>query len=160
MIRSLVLVCFSALLLASSISVASEDDLEAIRTLLSETSKQLTAATLRGDGEAMLSFYAGDAISLPNYSPMLRGKEAIRLHGEEMERMGFQFKAVDFRTGDLWTCGDLIYEIGNYDIAFCIGDTTEVVKEHGKYLTIWESQPDGSLKIKVETWNADSWPCQ
>jgi ketosteroid isomerase-like protein len=27
--------------------------------------------------------------------------------------------------------------------------------DHGKYLTIWEKQKDGSLKIKIETWNSD-----
>ncbi len=27
--------------------------------------------------------------------------------------------------------------------------------DHGKYMTIWEMQDDGSLKVKVETWNTD-----
>jgi ketosteroid isomerase-like protein len=30
--------------------------------------------------------------------------------------------------------------------------------DHGKYLTIWEKQKDGSLKVKVETWNSDVQP--
>lgn len=29
------------------------------------------------------------------------------------------------------------------------------MEDHGKYLTIWEKQKDGSLKMKVETWNSD-----
>ena len=29
------------------------------------------------------------------------------------------------------------------------------MEDHGKYLTIWEKQKDGSLKVKVETWNSD-----
>jgi ketosteroid isomerase-like protein len=28
-------------------------------------------------------------------------------------------------------------------------------EDQGKYLTIWEKQSDGSLKIKVEMWNTD-----
>jgi len=27
--------------------------------------------------------------------------------------------------------------------------------DYGKYLTVWEKQKDGSLKIKIETWNSD-----
>jgi hypothetical protein len=30
--------------------------------------------------------------------------------------------------------------------------------DQGKYITIWEEQPDGSMKIKVETWNTDTNP--
>jgi ketosteroid isomerase-like protein len=29
------------------------------------------------------------------------------------------------------------------------------MEDHGKYLTVWEKQKDGSLKVKVETWNSD-----
>jgi ketosteroid isomerase-like protein len=32
------------------------------------------------------------------------------------------------------------------------------MQDAGKYLTIWEQQSDGSLKVKLEMWNADSYP--
>jgi ketosteroid isomerase-like protein len=32
------------------------------------------------------------------------------------------------------------------------------MEDTGKYLTLWEKQADGSLKIKVETWNTDKNP--
>ena len=32
------------------------------------------------------------------------------------------------------------------------------VVEEGKYLTVWEKQADGSLKVKLETWNSDTNP--
>jgi ketosteroid isomerase-like protein len=32
------------------------------------------------------------------------------------------------------------------------------MNDAGKYVTIWEKQKDGSLKIKIETWNTDSNP--
>jgi len=34
-------------------------------------------------------------------------------------------------------------------------DQPAPMEDHGKYLTIWEKQKDGSLKVKVETWNSD-----
>jgi hypothetical protein len=29
------------------------------------------------------------------------------------------------------------------------------MEDHGKYVTVWEKQKGGALKIKVETWNSD-----
>jgi hypothetical protein len=29
------------------------------------------------------------------------------------------------------------------------------MEDHGKYLTVWEKQKDGSLKVKVETGNSE-----
>ncbi len=156
--RSMTIACSSLLVGVALVGAIHADDLEPIRELIAEASAGLTEATLKNDGEVMLSFYTEDAISLPNYSPMLRGKDAIRAHGQEMEKMGFQFKAMDFVFTDLWSCDDLVYEVGNYEISFCMGDTTRVMNDTGKYLTIWEKQPGGTLKIKVETWNTDKFP--
>lgn len=135
-------------------------DLQAIEARLDETTKGLREATLRGDGPTMLSYYAEDAVSMPNYGPLLRGKEAIQARGQEMEKMGFTFTSSDFRRSDLWACGDLVYELGTYDMSFCMGDTTRIMKDSGKFMTVWAIQQDGTLKIKVETWNADAYPCQ
>ena len=154
------LVAVSLLMIFGFSTVSNAGDNAAdLQALIDETSAKLTKATLANDGEAMLGFYTEDAVSMPNYSPMLRGKDAIRTYGEEMDKMGFIFGDMDFRTSDLWSCDELVYELGNYTVAFSIGDTSVVMKEHGKYMTIWEQQDDGSLKIKVETWNADSYPC-
>jgi len=32
------------------------------------------------------------------------------------------------------------------------------VSDNGKYLTIWQQQPDGSLKMKIDIWNTDLYP--
>jgi hypothetical protein len=34
-------------------------------------------------------------------------------------------------------------------------DLKEEWPDNGKYITVWEVQDDGSLKIRVETWNTD-----
>ena len=60
--------CFCLFFFVIPKSAASGDDLESVRAVLEQTSKQLNDATLKGDGETMLSFYTDDAISLPRVS--------------------------------------------------------------------------------------------
>ncbi|MDP2365317.1 MAG: hypothetical protein Q8M94_16305 [Ignavibacteria bacterium] len=53
--------------------------------------------------------------------------------------------------------GNLAIEIGNYDMKMS-GLGMPEWADNGKYITIWEEQKDGSMKIKVETWNTDTNP--
>jgi ketosteroid isomerase-like protein len=49
----------------------------------------------------------------------------------------------------------LITEIVTYKISGSMPGMDKPMDDNGKYVTIWEKQKDGSLKIKVETWNSD-----
>jgi ketosteroid isomerase-like protein len=53
------------------------------------------------------------------------------------------------------TAGDLVTDIGTYKISMNMAGSDKKIDDHGKYLTILEKQKDGSLKVKVETWNTD-----
>jgi ketosteroid isomerase-like protein len=131
------------------------DDLEELKAKLEETSAKITKATLAGDIETEYSFYTDDLIYMPEYSPMLKGKEAVRKHAEEMKKAGYEFHSMDFAMLDVWTCGDLVYEVGSYGISLTIPGMPMPVADKGKYLTVWEKGEDGSLKIKLEIWNTD-----
>jgi ketosteroid isomerase-like protein len=51
--------------------------------------------------------------------------------------------------------GNLIHEIGTYKINASMPGMEKPIDDHGKYLTVWEKQKDGSLKVKIEMWNSD-----
>jgi ketosteroid isomerase-like protein len=51
-----------------------------------------------------------------------------------------------------------VYEIGKYGISLTLPGTQHPLADNGKYMTIWEKQPDGSLKIKLDIWNTDMNP--
>jgi ketosteroid isomerase-like protein len=62
---------------------------------------------------------------------------------------------------DIMQSGNFIVDIGTYEITMTIPQMGDMPwSDHGKYMTIWEKQDDGSLKIKVETWNSDVNPWQ
>lgn len=116
---------------------------------------QLEKAMLEDDLDAMLVHYVDDAISLPMYSPMVKGKEAMIAHHAEMKASGMKVTAFESEPVTVWTEGDAVIEVGTYEITLEMPGAPEPVNDHGKYMTVYERQADGTLKIKAETWNTD-----
>ena len=50
--------------------------------------------------------------------------------------------------------GDMAYVSGTYTFDFKDA-SGKTVKDRGKYLEVWERQPDGSWKCSADTWNSD-----
>jgi ketosteroid isomerase-like protein len=117
--------------------------------------KQMAKDMLAGNNERNLQLYTKDAISLPSGEPMLEGLEAIRKSNEEMRSKGVKFNSFEPKTLKVLVEGNLITEVGTYKINVSVPGMESPVEDHGKYLTVWEKQKDGSLKIKIETWNSD-----
>lgn len=117
--------------------------------------KDMAKNMVEGNTEKLLSLYAQDAISLPSYQPLQEGLPAIRKASEEMAKTGIKYTSFVPTTHKVTVNGNLITEIGTYKIGFSFPGADKPMEDHGKYLTIWEKQKDGSLKIKVETWNSD-----
>lgn len=112
---------------------------------------------LADNTDAMMSMYTDDAISLPSYEPMIKGKDAMMQSHMKNKEAGFKMNDMTLTTMNVWSSGDLAYEIGTYTIDMSMPGMAGW-KDNGKYLTIWEKQSDGSWKVKAETWNTDSNP--
>jgi ketosteroid isomerase-like protein len=75
-----------------------------------------------------------------------------------MVKSGIKFTSYEPTILKILVNGNMITEIGTYKITMTMPGMDKPMDDHGKYLTIWEKQNDGSLKIKVETWNSDVMP--
>ncbi len=117
--------------------------------------KEMAKNMLEGNTEKLLSIYTADAISMPSYQPIQEGIAAIRKASDEMSKTGVKYTSFVPTTLKVTVNGNLITEIGTYKIGMLVPNMEKPVEDHGKYLTIWEKQKDGSLKVKVETWNSD-----
>jgi len=125
-----------------------------------DSMKQLEADFLKASMErgsaGYMSFYSEDAVELPNDSDAVVGKAAIA------KGMGF----LDDKNNRLtWSpvsaglsgSGDLGYTWGTYEFCSKLKDGSETV-EHGKYMTLWKKQPDGSWKVAVDMGNSGPKP--
>ena len=142
----------SCLLLSSIISAGD------IKDKINEINRELEKNMLAGNVEGQLKFYSDDAYSLPNFSPMMHGKEEFLRAHEQGKAMEIKVKEFKLETVDILDGGNYIVEIGKYSMTMTMKGVPDPVEEAGKYLTVFEKQDDGSLKIIVDTWNADEPP--
>lgn len=133
---------------------------EQYKAKIEKLNKEMVAAMLSGNAEKSMSFYTDDAISLPNYEKMLEGKDALRKSNEAMTKAGWKVISFEPVTLKVMSCDKMITEIGTFKISFAMQGMDKPIEDVGKYITIWEKQSDGSLKIKIETWNTDSNPME
>ena len=150
--RIVIIVCF---LFAIALNVmAQNNDMSTVRMNLEKMNKDYDKAFMSKDYETMNSFFTDDAISLPSYSPMIKGKQAILESDKKMD-MGTKYNSFTTTPTDVYGSNDLVCEIGTYEINFTVPNQTKAMTDKGKYVNIWQKQSDGSLKIKTEIWNSD-----
>lgn len=126
-----------------------------LKSQIEKMNKEMAQAMLDGNYEQNLVYYDEDIISLPNNDKMLNGIEEVKKMNEEMKKSGWKVTEYTTETKSVKSHGDMVTEIGTYKIAFKAPETDKPVKDEGKYITIWEKQADGSLKVVTEMWNTD-----
>ncbi|GEM_PF-574929 len=153
--RKLTQTLLSALfLLTISLSATAQSQAD-VKQKIEKMNKEMAQAMIAGDHEKNLQYYTDNVVSLPSYEKMLQGKDAIRKSMEEMEKSDWKVKDFNFETVSVEQNGNMVTEIGKYRMEMNKKGSTEMMKDEGKYVTLWEKQPDGSYKIKTEIWNSD-----
>ena len=116
-------------------------------------------AMVSGDAATLASFYADDAIVLPQGVPQSQGIDAIRTEFETMAAPEMRPTAfsLDPHTVVVSESGDLAYEVGTFSYTGPGPDGTEMT-DNGKYVAIWAPNEAGEWKIAVDTWNSDAMP--
>ena len=135
--------------------LAQNNDWSEMRSNFDKMNDKFGKALLDGDYNTIASFYTDDAISLPSYESMWRGKNAILEGNKKDFESGIKYHSFNAKTTDVFGSGDITYEIGTYELTLTVPNMTTEIKDHGKYLNVWQKQSDGSLKLKADTWNSD-----
>jgi ketosteroid isomerase-like protein len=139
----------------ASILTHAQQSASEYQSQIEELNRDMVENMLSGNYEKTLDMYAEDAISLPSNEPMREGISEIRKSIESMAQSGMKVVSFEPSIKRIIPEGNLVMEIGSYKISLNVPGMDQPVEDKGKYLTVWEKQPDGSLKIKIETWNSD-----
>jgi ketosteroid isomerase-like protein len=111
-------------------------------------------AQQHGVATAFREFAAPDALSLPMGEVPVRGREAIFRAMSDFPPGELRWRPVG---ADLARSGDLGYTWGTYE--FRAPDAGgKPAPRHGKYVTVWKRQRDGSWKYVVDIGNASPTP--
>jgi len=149
--------CMVLVMLFTTSTIYSQTSSE-YKAKIEALNKEMATYMVQGNSEKTLSLYTPDAISMPGNEPMQDGIDAIKKANEDMAKSGWKCNSFEPTTLKVIANGNLITEIGTYKINMSMPGMDKPMDDHGKYLTIWEKQKDGSLKVKVETWSSDVQP--
>ena len=131
-------------------SASSKATAETLRQLEREFMK----ATAERGSQGYLSYYADDAVEVPNGAPLIQGKINIA------KTMGFLDDKNNHLTwtpvgADISSSGDLGYTYGTYEFTSKDKDG-KTVMDHGKYTSIWRKQGDRSWKVVLDMGNSSA----
>jgi|SRR5271166_3937923 len=155
--KSLLPILVVAFLVATIVLPISGPKVEASPKATAESLKQLEGELVKAAAEkgsaGYMSYYADDAVELPNGAVAIQGK------GEIAKTMGFLGDKNNRLTwmpvgADISASGDLGYTYGTFEFSAKDKDGKPVV-EHGKYTSIWKLQNDGSWKVALDMGNSN-----
>jgi len=119
---------------------------------LMKLENEFMKATVDHGSQGYMSYYADDAVEVPNGAAFLKGKTEIA------KTMGFLDKPDNHLTwmpvgAGIAESGDLGYTYGTFEFRSEDKDGKPILNR-GKYTTIWKKQKDGSWKVALDMGNA------
>jgi ketosteroid isomerase-like protein len=137
--------------LPNTCPLASAPD-KASADMLRQLEGEFMKVTAERGSQGYLSYYADDAVEVPNGAPLIQGKTKIA------KTMGFLDDKNNSLTwapvgADISASGDLGYTFGTYEFR-SLGKGGKPVIDHGKYTSIWKKQKDGNWKVVLDMGNA------
>jgi len=122
--------------------------------VLRDLDGQWSKAAAAKDLEQTVAYYSDDAVVLPPNTASAMTKEAIRNTWKDLlASPGLVITRKPTRV-ELAKSGDMAWLSGTYELT--MNDAAgSPINDHGKYLEVWEKQPDGNWKCRADMWNSD-----
>lgn len=153
--KSLLPILVMSLLVATIAIPVSRPPVKASPKMTVETLKQLEGEFMKAAAErgskGYLSYYAEDAVEMPNGGPIISGKVNIAPGMSFLDDPNnrLTWKPIG---GDISSSGDLGYTYGTFEFH------SKGKVDYGKYTSIWKLQKNGSWKVVLDMGNASPEP--
>ncbi len=127
------------------------DDVLAVQGAIDAGNRAYVAALIARDSHAFADLFVDDAVSLPPFGPLIRGRAAIEASISDA------FARVRFMDGSMHTTetrlmGDTTVELGTYRLATQVDGYPTILS--GRYLTVWRREGD-RWKIAIDSSQPD-----
>jgi ketosteroid isomerase-like protein len=144
----------ATILLTASCKQAAQDpakpDLAQIRTEIQAMEDAYAAGLKAKDANAVVAYYADDAISMVNNAPIAVGHDALLKMAQDDIASDTTNTTVSFETVDIFAAGDLVVETGKA----IYKDPSGNVAKTAKYMTLFEKRNGKYLAIR-DIYNKD-----
>jgi len=125
-----------------------------VERILRDLDTQWSEAAATKDLERTLAYYSEDAIVLPPNATRAATKETIRKVWKDIlatSDLAITWKPAKVKLGK---SGEMAWVSGTYELT--MNDASgKPANDRGKYLEVWEKQPDGNWKCAADMWNSD-----
>jgi len=138
------------LLVAFILGTLANSQSDGTAALLKIENEFMKAAADHGS-QGYLSYYAEDAVEVPNGTALLQGKAEIAKTMSFLDNPDNNLTWAPVGAG-IAASGDLGYTYGIYEFRSKDKEGKPVVS-HGKYTTIWKKQKDGNWKVALDMGN-------
>jgi ketosteroid isomerase-like protein len=150
---AVMLVALVLVAVATNLKSVSADQANGAETLKKMEAEFMNAAAAKGS-VGYMTYYADNAVELPNGAAAIKGKDAIA------KTMGFLDQPGNKLTwtpefAEMSASGDLGYTYGTFLFTSKDKDGNPI-SESGKYTSIWKKQKGGSWKVVLDMGNASS----
>ena len=125
-------------------------DMAQLKTEIQAMEDAYAAAENAKDADAVVAYYADDAVNMPNNEPEVVGKASILARVKEQMAKDTSGSTITFTVQDIMVGGDYLIEVGKSESTFPSGKKTT-----GKYISIFEKR-DGQYVCIRDIWNNDA----
>jgi len=133
---SFLFAAFAAFVLFFASCQPAKPDMEKIRAEIQALEDAYAAGLKAKDAEAVLAYYADDAVSMVNNAPVASGRDAILSMIQKNIASDTTNTTESFEVVDIFAAGDLVVETGKATNKDAYGN---VVKT-GKYMSLFEKR--------------------
>jgi uncharacterized protein (TIGR02246 family) len=124
-------------------------ELDEVRAAIAAANAEFSRALVRGDAPAMAAVFAADGELIPAMEPgFVSGRAAITAYQEKRVHARRYLDATITTVG-LGVSGDLAWETGTSRVTIQHGESAPMTVT-GRYLAVWQREPDGSWRIRAE----------
>ena len=117
-----------------------------------QTRNEHIAAVNGGDVEASVNQFTPDGVFLPPGAPAMKGAAAMRGWFTQVFGM-FRVQGFNIQPAAVEQFGAIAIEHGNWSATFQPKDGSSAKAGGGTYLTVYQQQPDGSVRILRDSFN-------
>lgn len=144
------------LLLLAGCAAEAPPPVAADPAVLMEADRRFAAAVAEGGTSAWVSWFAEDGAQIVPNAGEIRGREAI---GELMADLDDPSHTLTWEPlrADIAASGDLGWTTGGFVSEVTAADGT-TRRSHGRYVSIWRKQADGSWKVVMDLGNPTAPP--
>ena len=125
-------------------------DLAKIKPEIQAMEDAYAAGLKAKDANAVIAYYADDAVSMDNNAPIVVGHDALLKMAQDEIAGDTTNLTVSFETVDLYAAGEYVVETGKATYKDAEGN----VKKSGKYMTLFEKRNGKYLAIR-DIYNED-----